>query len=562
MEKWDRIVTPHFADVVATLQPSLLLNQLRQKNLIAGQELTKLRTLTEHEQAQYLVNDLLPRKGKDSLDIFCDILLNTKGQEHIVTEILKYKPTTQQNDEKCTDKDPFDASGSEAKQQENSRSTSEAMTKYGTGEKAHLEATGSDTYDHSGMSQSNPVQGVDKRSGRKRVRSLDAHDSKRVRKEQTEAQPEDKIDVLIVTAVSTEFKAVKEVLKNVSGQALKSSPIRYFKESSIKHCEVATWKPNQEQRSLVVGVVKQRKQGAAETENIVQIIRDAFDRGRIVKNGLVAMVGVCAGNKFQKVKLGDVMVPHEIAPVGDGGKLTSQSFQQDSKIASLSLHLTNAIQVAASTDTTEWLGYLPNEYRGAPSPRYLFDATLFALKAERDATSADELLKQLTEQYQWPTTLVTKTTVKEALGHLHKSEYVAVVGGRRRRFQINKNGKKRIKDKTQFPRPDSVPTVHDDATLMGHIVNTALNTKEDWAVLKSQSCKRSAAAYEMEGYTFLDKMHTWCPELVPVFIKSVADFGTEKYKMGDKYYQVYTSAVAAAFLFHFLATTEPDNRQK
>ena len=41
------------------------------------------------------MNDLLPRKGKDSLDVFCSILLETRGQEHIVTDIIRYKPTSE-----------------------------------------------------------------------------------------------------------------------------------------------------------------------------------------------------------------------------------------------------------------------------------------------------------------------------------------------------------------------------------------------------------------------------------------------------------------------------------
>ena len=65
------ILTLLNSEVVANLQPSLILDNLRGKGLVTREEYSNLRKSTELEQARILVNDLLPRKGKDSLDKFC-----------------------------------------------------------------------------------------------------------------------------------------------------------------------------------------------------------------------------------------------------------------------------------------------------------------------------------------------------------------------------------------------------------------------------------------------------------------------------------------------------------
>jgi hypothetical protein len=133
------------------------------------------------------------------------------------------------------------------------------------------------------------------------------------------------------------------------------------------------------------------------------------------------------------------------------------------------------------------------------------------------------------------------------------------------RFRINEKGKDHVNDETErdeFPHADSpVPNIYHDAVIMGHTVMTGLNKKEAWDQLRRLAAKRKAIGYEMEGHTFLDKMGTWCQPLTSIFIKAVADFDTEEYKMKDKYFQQYTSAVAAAFFFHFLTVTEPANWQ-
>ena len=91
-DKWALFVDRHFEEVVKYLQPSILLDKLRGADLITREEYSDLRKDKELDRARTLVNDLLPRKGKDSLDKFCSILLKTPGQEHIVKDIIKYEP--------------------------------------------------------------------------------------------------------------------------------------------------------------------------------------------------------------------------------------------------------------------------------------------------------------------------------------------------------------------------------------------------------------------------------------------------------------------------------------
>ena len=381
----------------------------------------------------------------------------------------------------------------------------------------------------------------------------------------------DKIDVLIVTAAKTEFEAVSAVLKKVSGQDLKDCPLHYS-DQCVLGCMVATWKPSENRCPMMVGVVQQTEIGADGVAKIVDVLKDVLKSQKIVKHGLVAMIGMCAGNEGSVVKLGDVLVPWEIALAGEGGKLEEKDFQVEAKSAELPFHLKTAVQRAAQKakaqydKETNWLDYIPDEFKGTPSPRYLFDATLFELqhwKSNDGIVNVLDLYAHLKEKYKWPE-LIEKAALNEALKHLQSSEYVNDVDGKRVRFKISDKGKEHISDTAafdEFPRADSVPEIHHDPVIMGRIVNTALTNEDDWKQLKVMAAKRKAIGYEMEGHTFLDRMATWCQPITSILIKSVADFGTKEYKMKVKYYQEYVTAVATAFLIHFLTVTEPSSWQ-
>ena len=110
-DKWEKFVDPHFEEVVKCLQPSILLDKLRGACLITREEYSDLRKDKELDRARTLVNDLLPRKGKDSLDKFCSILLETPGQEHIVKDVIKYEPASEASRQNKAQRDAT-ASGS------------------------------------------------------------------------------------------------------------------------------------------------------------------------------------------------------------------------------------------------------------------------------------------------------------------------------------------------------------------------------------------------------------------------------------------------------------------
>ena len=105
-DKWAEFVDPHFPEVVKKLQSSVVLDYLRGAGLVSREEYSDLQkaTYTDLQRARFLVNDLLPRKGEDSLDKFCSILLKIPGQAHIVKDIIKYEPTSEasrQNETRC-----------------------------------------------------------------------------------------------------------------------------------------------------------------------------------------------------------------------------------------------------------------------------------------------------------------------------------------------------------------------------------------------------------------------------------------------------------------------------
>ena len=112
-DRWAKFVDPHFAEVVEKLQSSLILDHLRGECLVTREEYSDLQkaTYTELQRARILVNDLLPRKGKDSLDKFCRILLKIPGQEHIVEDIIQYEPTSETSRQDETQRDACAVSG-------------------------------------------------------------------------------------------------------------------------------------------------------------------------------------------------------------------------------------------------------------------------------------------------------------------------------------------------------------------------------------------------------------------------------------------------------------------
>ena len=367
-----------------------------------------------------------------------------------------------------------------------------------------------------------------------------------------------------MTATKTEFRGVKAVLQEVSGQdMLKPCPIDY--SGGVLPCKVATWEHRKGHSPLTVGVTRQADIGTDGATNLVVALKDALGKA-IAKNGLVAMVGICAGDG-SSVALGDVLIPWTIAL--ERGKLSKPGFKVQADPVGLPHQLKTAVITAEKADDeAKWLNYVPAKFRNAPSPMYLFDATLQELqrwKTNDGVANIGDLYKHLMQTYdKWPKDFINKAVIIETLKTLQTSKYVIDVDGKGVNFQISSEGKKRIHYLTDhndsFPRTDSKPIICHDPVITGGIVHTALE-KKAWDELKAHTGQRKAVGYEMEGHTFLSQMAIWCQTTRSILIKAVADLGTNEYKMKEKYYQVYATAVAAAFLFHFLKVVDPSKWQ-
>ena len=84
-------VAPKFHVIVQTLQSSRVMDRLRFEGLLCREEYSRLieKYATDEERARKLINDILPRKGRDSFRKFCEVLLAIEGQEHIVNDIIQ-----------------------------------------------------------------------------------------------------------------------------------------------------------------------------------------------------------------------------------------------------------------------------------------------------------------------------------------------------------------------------------------------------------------------------------------------------------------------------------------
>ena len=85
-EDWETYLPPHITYVVQNLRPVLVLDKLREKQLLASEECTQLhnvrRQASDQECCRQLL-DILSKKGPDSFRGFLEVLRSTPGQEHI-----------------------------------------------------------------------------------------------------------------------------------------------------------------------------------------------------------------------------------------------------------------------------------------------------------------------------------------------------------------------------------------------------------------------------------------------------------------------------------------------
>ena len=110
-DKWEQYVTPNLTQLVKKLKPSSLLENLRECGLLTPEDVNSLRhgCSTEQDRTRKLLYDILPYKGNDSFDRFCNVLSNVEEQAHIVTEVLEVEIETASpvdSDPKETEKMP------------------------------------------------------------------------------------------------------------------------------------------------------------------------------------------------------------------------------------------------------------------------------------------------------------------------------------------------------------------------------------------------------------------------------------------------------------------------
>ena len=73
---WERYVTPKLPELVKKLNPSSLLEELLACGLLTSEDCSTLRhgCLTEEDRSRKLLYDLLPRRGNDAFDRFCQVI--------------------------------------------------------------------------------------------------------------------------------------------------------------------------------------------------------------------------------------------------------------------------------------------------------------------------------------------------------------------------------------------------------------------------------------------------------------------------------------------------------
>ena len=361
------------------------------------------------------------------------------------------------------------------------------------------------------------------------------------------------LDVVIVTAVPTEFQAVKRVLERVDCTPFRDHQIRNSSERVV--AGGIDTKLQLKESTFNVGVFLLLKPGDVGTTDLLQAIKYGVESKQVSGSGFLVMIGMCAGNP-DKVKVGTIMTPSRISKEGgEGAKLNAETGKREEAGADAKIRhdVLTAVQAASPQFCGyDWLDkYLPDEVKNTPSPPFLQDAILAALKkVHPNEMNVSEVRRELFSAYKdWPENRITKEVVKEALGIL-KREHVTENG---KKFSINEKGINMIDDiesDSNFPRSDPPhPDVNDHPIIAGDLVRVGM-TPELWGELKDQVGQRKASGFEMEGYGFLRYAEDHLSTFDTWFVKVVTDYATEQSKMD--YYQYYGACLAAAFFVHVL----------
>ena len=100
---WEERLAPKFRKVVENLQPLLLLDLLVERGLLDLEQYKYLNNpwqhATDEDRSRRLLSEILPKKGPQSFNKFCEVLLEVPDQAFIARDILEYRsPAGQPSD--------------------------------------------------------------------------------------------------------------------------------------------------------------------------------------------------------------------------------------------------------------------------------------------------------------------------------------------------------------------------------------------------------------------------------------------------------------------------------
>ena len=83
---WNQRVQSQLTGLIEWLRPALLLDKLLEEEIINLEDWTSLRDMqTEEDRSRFFLCKIIPKSVESTLDAFCSVLKDTKGQEHVAT---------------------------------------------------------------------------------------------------------------------------------------------------------------------------------------------------------------------------------------------------------------------------------------------------------------------------------------------------------------------------------------------------------------------------------------------------------------------------------------------
>ena len=124
-DSWDERLRPKFCQIIKELRPSSLLGLLFERHLIDNEQYKYLRSplhYTEEERSRILLSEVLPKKGHQAFEKFCEVLLEVPDQAFIARDILRYHSATEKPGSRTVD-NPSQLSGKKASSSETEKSS-------------------------------------------------------------------------------------------------------------------------------------------------------------------------------------------------------------------------------------------------------------------------------------------------------------------------------------------------------------------------------------------------------------------------------------------------------